>query len=163
MTEHRYKERDVKFRLLARTNNFLFVMSVRYGLLNSNVVMEKIVRDDNNIAVHVPLLVLSDFLRNSNLTKETVESIKILCTNVGYIREHLIGQIQHEKTLHKNISERVPEFLKMINEKYKDYINDILEENIVGDFLTKKEVERKLKEMLDEYEEKYDRRKICKL
>ena len=137
-------------KILKKTNDFVQVVAVRYGLEDKQIVSSKvIVLPGKSTDITFNFILLVDYLFKTSTDKKLKSTIIDMSKRVGMIREHIISKLTNNE-YNKNFDDpMVDNSFKIINKTYKSYVIEIHENNILGDFLSKNEVQEKLQEKFD--------------
>ena len=137
-------------KILKKTNDFVQVVAVRYGLEDKQIVSSKvIVLPGKSTDITFNFILLIDYLFKTSTDKKLKSTIIDMSKRVRMIREHIISKLTNNE-YNKNFDDpMVDNSFKIINKTYKSYVIEIHENNILGDFLSKNEVQEKLQEKFD--------------
>lgn len=141
-----------------KTNEFLIVVIMRYKLQSAEIkTATSICCDENNMVdmyrINVDMLLLANVYPTNFTKKDIKEQIIADLRMVGILREHLIDYIDASKKFKSSDILVINNHLEDINERYKEYINDIVQDNLLEDFLTTKKVMKEVRRRSESFNE----------
>jgi len=142
---------NILLALLQKTNDFIVLTSVRYSIEAGVYTTEKEIVIQDQFFSYIPkprtfnLVVLTDYLFNNTIEKGEKQKIADVSKLVGYVREYLIYSLQGLNDKLDYLDKKVVnDSMKKMNIEYKLFLDEIIQNNRMGDFLLKKQVKEKL-------------------
>lgn len=141
--------------LLMKTNEFVCVLSKRYGLEQSEMAAQHRVQfkidKRNNKTFIVDMLLLSNIgigMNYNNVIRKMTESDM---RSVGAIREYLFCSIENVDRCEYLTEQKINMNIIHMNNQYKIYIKHITDNNLLKDFATLKYVKNSFKKLAQNF------------
>jgi hypothetical protein len=133
------------FKLLMRTNEFVLILSKRYGIEDSELIANHIVKFDmlkmkspqpTVSGFNIDMLLLNNIGFGMNYNSKIKSMVESDMRSIGVIREYLFSSIENVKRCETMTDAVMNAHIHHVNKQYKEYLKYITDNNLLKDFLT---------------------------